>query len=72
MKIILSTITEKAYRIEFSKEQLQSKAALKIIDDHAGKDLPATSKIKKWGGKCVLTEKDMGFVCDIVVIFTNN
>jgi len=72
LKIMLRTITEKAYRFEFTKEQLQSKAALKIIDDQVSKDLTVVSKIKNWGGKCILTEKDMGFVCDIVVIFTNN
>lgn len=72
LKIMLSTLTEKVYRFEFDKEQLQSKTALKIIDDQVSKDLPAASKIKIWGGKCILSEKDVGFVCDIVVIFTNN
>lgn len=69
MKLLLSRLHEKAYRFEFSKEQLINKSALKIIDDCISKDLPAPTKIKNWGGKCLLTERNNGFVCEIDLIY---
>lgn len=72
LKLILSKLHEKVYRFEFSKEQLQSKSALKLIDEQISKDLPSPSKIKNWGGKCVLTEQNNGFICEIDLIYIFN
>lgn len=69
LKLILSKLHEKAYRFEFSKEQLQSKLALKLIDERISKDLPSRTKIKNWGGRCILTEKDNRFICVIDLIY---
>lgn len=69
LKLILSKLHEKVYRFEFSIEQLQNKSAYKVIDDRISKDLSAATKIKNWGGKCVLTEKDKLYICDIDLIY---
>ena len=69
---MLSSLKEVVCQFEFSKEQLQSKSALKVVDEWAYKFLPVPSKIKNWGVKCVLTENNNEFVCEIAVIFTNN
>ena len=72
LKILMSVITEKVYRFEFSREQLQSKSALKVVDEWAYKYLPVPSKIKNWGGKCVLTENNNEFICEIALVFISN
>ncbi len=69
LKLMLSKLHEKAYRFEFSIEQLQNKSAFKVIDDRINKDFTAATKIKNWGGKCALTEKDKLFICDIDLIY---
>jgi hypothetical protein len=69
LKLMLSKLHEKVYRFEFSKEQLLNKSALKVIDDRISKDLPDATKIKFWGGKCVLTESDKVFLFEIDLIY---
>lgn len=72
LKVMLSSLKEVVCRFEFSKEQLQSKSALKVVDEWAYKYLPIPSKIKNWGGKCVLTENNNEFVCEIALVFISN
>lgn len=69
---MLSSITEKVYRFEFTKEQITSKAALKVVDEWTFKNLPISSKIKNWGGKCTLTENSNGYICEIALILKTN
>jgi len=69
LKLIFSKLHEKVYRIRFTKEQLTDKSALKVVDESISNELPASTKIDSWGGKCRLVSKDSLFVCDINLIY---
>jgi len=69
LRLIFSKLHEKVYRFQFTKEQLTDKSALKVIDESISKELPASTKIDCWGGKCRLVSKDSLFVCDINLIY---
>ncbi len=69
LKLMLSKLHEKAYRFEFSMEQLTDKSALNLIDQRIAKELPPANKITSWGGKCILAEKGTKFVCEIDLIY---
>jgi len=71
LKFIFSNLHEKVYRFQFTKEQLTDKSALKVIDESISSELPASTKIDSWGGKCRLVSNDSLFVCDINLIYVS-